>query len=90
MIKEFKVIDNYSFIVTYDRPFAPILESWCIGIIPKHIFEKEDINTSKYNRMPVGTGPYILKKWITDQKIILEANPKYFEGKPYIAAFYTE
>ncbi len=87
MIKEFKVIDNYSFIVTYDRPFAPILESWCIGIIPKHIFEKEDINTSKYNRMPVGTGPYILKKWITDQKIILEANPKYFEGKPYIAAY---
>lgn len=87
MVKEFKIIDDYSFIVSYDQPFAPILESWCIGIIPKHIFENEDINTSKYNRMPIGTGPYILKKWITDQKIILEANPTYFEGKPYISTY---
>ncbi|MFA7073993.1 MAG: peptide-binding protein [Endomicrobiaceae bacterium] len=87
MVKEFKIIDDYSFIVVYDKPFAPILESWCIGIIPKHIFEKEDINTSRYNRMPVGTGPYIFKKWITDQKIILEANPNYFEGQPGIAAY---
>ena len=75
MVKEFKVIDDYSFVVTYAEPFAPILESWCIGIIPEHIFEKEDINNSKYNRQPIGTGQYIFKKWVTDQKIVLESNP---------------
>ncbi len=83
-VKEFKVIDDYSFIVKYSVPFAPILESWCIGIIPKHIFENQNINTSEYNRKPVGTGAYIFKKWITDQKIILQANPNYYEGKPKI------
>lgn len=84
MVKEFKVIDDYSFVVKYLQPFAPILESWCIGIIPEHIFKNQDINTSEFNRKPVGTGPYIFKKWITDQKIILEANPKYYEGHPKI------
>lgn len=84
MIREFKIIDDYSFVVKYSRVFAPILESWCIGIIPKHIFENQDINTSEYNRKPVGTGPYVFRKWITDQKIILEANPDYYEGMPKI------
>ena len=84
MIKKFNVIDDYTFSVQYDEPFAPILESWCIGIIPKHIFEKEDINNSKYNRQPIGTGQYKFNKWVTDQKIVLDANPDYYEGKPYI------
>ena len=47
MVKEFKVIDDYSFVVTYAEPFAPILESWGIGIIPEHIFRNEDINNSE-------------------------------------------
>ena len=84
MVKEFKVIDDYSFVVTYAEPFAPILESWGIGIIPEHIFRNEDINKSEYNRKPVGTGPYMFKKWVTDQKIVLEANPNYYEGVPKI------
>ncbi|MBR4632589.1 MAG: peptide-binding protein [Elusimicrobia bacterium] len=86
MVKEFKIIDDYSFSVTYEQPFAPILESWCIGIIPEHIYKNEDINTSQYNRNPVGTGPYKFKKWVTDQKIVLEANPDYYEGTPKIKA----
>ncbi len=84
MVKEFKVIDDYSFVVTYAEPFAPILESWGMGIIPEHIFRNEDINKSEYNRKPVGTGPYMFKKWVTDQKIVLEANPNYYEGVPKI------
>jgi len=87
MVKEFKIIDDYSFIVKYAQPFAPILESWCIGIIPEHIFKNENINTSKFNRQPIGTGPYVFKNWVTDQKIILEANPNYYEGHPKIKIY---
>jgi ABC-type transport system substrate-binding protein len=29
------------------------------------------------NAHPVGTGPYVLKKWVRGSKIILEANPDY-------------
>ena len=86
-IKKFNIIDDYTFAVEYNEPFAPILESWCMGIIPKHIFDTEDINTSKYNRQPIGTGQFKFEKWITDQKIVLSANPDYYEGKPYIEKY---
>ncbi len=73
--------------VTYKEPFAPSLESWMIGIVPKHIFAGTDFNTAAANRAPVGTGPFIFKEWKTDEKIVLEANASYFEGKPFIKKY---
>jgi peptide/nickel transport system substrate-binding protein len=55
-----------------------------MGIIPKHIYEKGVFNTNPANRAPIGTGPYKFSEWKTDEKIVLDANPDYFEGKPYI------
>ncbi|MDR3112782.1 MAG: peptide-binding protein [Endomicrobium sp.] len=89
-VKEFKIIDDYAFKVIYSKPFSPNLESWGMGILPKHIFEGKDINTADANRKPVGTGPYKFESWQTDRKIVLTANPDYFEGKPYISKFVIE
>jgi peptide/nickel transport system substrate-binding protein len=75
--------DNHTFVVYYDKPFAPALESWAMGVIPKHIFEGSDINTHPANREPIGTGPYVFSKWETDQVIELTANEDYFEGRPH-------
>jgi peptide/nickel transport system substrate-binding protein len=82
LVKRAEVLDPYTFRVIYREPFSPGLETWGIGIIPKHILEKEDINTSSFNRRPIGTGPFRFMEWISDEKIVLEANPKYFEGRP--------
>lgn len=82
LVKEAKVLNPYTFKVIYREPFSPGLESWGIGIVPKHILEREDINTSSFNRKPIGTGPFRFVKWVSDEKIILGANPKYFEGRP--------
>jgi len=82
LVKRAEVLDPYTFRVIYREPFSPGLETWGIGIIPKHILEKEDINTSSFNRRPIGTGPFRFVEWISDEKIVLEANPKYFEGGP--------
>ena len=76
--------DRYTFRVTYKEPFSPALESWSMGIIPKHLLEGKDLNTDPFNRTPVGTGPYRMKEWIAGQKIVLEANDRYFEGRPNI------
>ena len=72
--------DPYTVRVTYEKRFAPGLASWGIGIIPKHIYGNGDFNTHPANRAPIGTGPYCFKEWKTDQYILLEANPDYFEG----------
>ncbi len=79
-----EVIDEYTLRITYKEPFSPGLSSWGMGIIPRHIFQKGDFNTHPANQNPIGTGPYIFKEWKRDEKIVLEANPEYFEGKPYI------
>jgi len=86
-VKSLETPDKYTVVVTYKEPFAPGLASWGMGIVPKHLFEKGDFNTNPCNRRPVGTGPYIFKKWVTDEKIELEANPDYFEGKPFISKY---
>jgi len=85
-VKKAEVIDPYTFRATYDRPFAPALMSWSVGILPKHLLAGQDITTSKLGRHPVGTGPYRFKEWVTGVKIVLTANPDYFEGRPYIDA----
>ncbi len=84
LVKEAKNPDPYTFIVTYNEPFAPALISWGIWIMPKHLLEGKDITTSELGRNPVGLGPYRFKEWSTGEKIVLASNHDYFEGRPYI------
>jgi len=88
LVKKFEVPDDYTVRVTYGEPFAPALESWGMGIIPEHIFanppEGSDFNSHPANRNPVGTGPYRFVQWRTDEKVVLEANPDYYEGRPHL------
>ena len=79
-----EAIGKYTFRVTYKEPFSPALESWSMGIIPKHLLDGQDLNTAAFNRNPIGTGPYKLKEWVAGQKIVLEAHDRYFEGRPNI------
>lgn len=83
-IEKAEALDNYTFRAHYKRPFAPGLSSWGISILPEHLLSGKDITKSPLIRHPVGTGPYGFKKWISGQKVILEYNPNYFEGRPYI------
>lgn len=81
LVKKLETPDPWTVRVTYKQPFAPALESWGMGIIPKHIYENGDFNSHPANRQPIGTGPYKFKQWKTDEKIILEANSDYFEER---------
>ncbi len=86
-VSKAEVVNKYIFRVTYKEPFSPALESWAAGIIPKHLLDGRDINTDSFNRNPVGTGPYKFREWISGQKIVLDANDQYFEGRPSIDQF---
>lgn len=84
-VQKAEVLDDYTFRVTYSRPFAPALLSWAFPVMPTHKLQGKDITTSELARRPIGTGPYVFKEWETGQRIVLQANPDYFEGRPYIS-----
>jgi peptide/nickel transport system substrate-binding protein len=88
-VKKAEVLDDYTFRVTYDKPFAPALISWGNAILPRHLLFGKDITKSPLSRHPVGTGPYKFKEWLTGQKIVLVSNTDYYEGRPYIDGFIT-
>lgn len=90
-VKEVTLIDTYTFKVVYNQPDVTAIMSWSIAPIPKHIYEKEElkeggINESYYNRHPIGCGPYKFVEWQTDQHILLERNPNYWDNNhpPYL------
>ncbi|RLB06894.1 MAG: peptide-binding protein [Deltaproteobacteria bacterium] len=87
-VKRAEVLDKYTFRVIYREPFAPGLASWgSLVVLPKHLLEGQDITTSRLTRHPIGTGPYRFKQWVTGEKIVLESNHEYFEGRPYIDGY---
>ena len=44
--------------------------------------EKFSLRDSKFNRRPVGTGPFVFREWKADEMIRLTRNKNYWEGPP--------
>jgi len=73
--------------------YSVFRERLTLKIIPKHIWGDilpENFPLSLYNREPVGSGPYMLKKLTQDasgsiKSITVEPNPYYYGQKPYIS-----
>ncbi len=84
-VKSVKKIDDYTVEVIYKKPYFKALETWMMGIIPKHILGNEaNIMNSSFNTHPIGTGPYKLEQLEFSKDIILDANDDYYEHRPHI------
>lgn len=55
-----------------------------LPILPEHIWSKVD-NPRKYTDLAVGTGPFKLTEYVTDQHYKFKANNDYFMGQPTVA-----
>jgi peptide/nickel transport system substrate-binding protein len=81
--------DPYTVHVRYKHPHGRALQSWSIWMLPKHVLEpyvlEGKLREAPQNRAnPVGTGMYRFSEWRPGEKVVLVANPDYFEGRPYI------
>ncbi len=83
-VKQAEAPDPYTFRVTYKEVFAPGLASWTLPQMPAHLLEGKDPRKSPLNRHPIGTGPYLFRRWDPGSRVVLTANPDYFEGRPHI------
>jgi peptide/nickel transport system substrate-binding protein len=86
-IESLEILDPHTVKVKYTEAFSPALASWGMLIIPRHILENEDLNTTRYSRSPIGTGPYKFLSWKSGQRIDLIANDDYFDNRPYIGRY---
>lgn len=81
-VRQVTALDDYTVQVDYIEPFGPALESWSIGLLPRHLFEDRTAADPAFGRQPVGTGPYRLAAWLPGQWITLEAFPEFYGGAP--------
>ena len=63
-------------------PYGPFLEQCTIGIVPKGAQASADAG---YTMPPPGSGPFALAAFDSGEKLVLKANPSYWEGKPKLA-----
>lgn len=85
LVKKAKASDPLTFSITYDRPFAPALDSWAgLHILPKHLLAGKDIHTTAFSQNPVGSHYYQLKKWQHGEHISLTKNPNAALGQAKI------
>lgn len=77
-VEEITVIDENTISFKLAAPNVAFLDYMTIAVLPKHLLEGEDMQTSDFFRNPIGTGPYQLESWEKGQAIILAKNEDYF------------
>lgn len=83
-VEEINVIDEHTIAFRLTAPNVAFLDYMTMAVLPKHLLEGEDMQTSDFFRSPVGTGPYKLTEWDEGQAITLTKNEDYFKGEPNI------
>ena len=80
----------YTMVLRLRKPFAPlislVLTAEDFPILPKHVLGRyPDFNAIPFDQRPVGSGPYVVRRWVHGDRVEMDANPRYFRGKPAIA-----
>ena len=83
-VEAINVIDDTTISFTLEDDNAAFLDYMTMAILPKHLLEGEDMQTSDFFKAPVGTGPYKLESWDAGQAITLVKNENYFAGPAHI------
>ncbi len=97
-VKSVEVLDPLKVRIVYKRLYSPAISTWGMGVLPQHLLDWEALKReaetfgqdpenyamrqSRFNRHPVGCGPFTFLEWKSDQFISLKAFEDYWEGPP--------
>jgi peptide/nickel transport system substrate-binding protein len=84
-ISEINVLDEYNieFKTGANEPaFLSKMAGTACQVVPP--VYTEEVGTEGFGQAPIGTGPFKFVEWVRDDRVVLEANPDYFQGAPGI------
>ena len=95
-VKAVEVLDPLTVRIVYKRLYSPAVGTWAIGVLPEHRLNEAalaaearrrgmnpndfGLRQSRFNRNPVGCGPFRFISWKSDQYIRLARFEDYWEG----------
>jgi peptide/nickel transport system substrate-binding protein len=88
-LRRTEAVDDHTVRFVFDAPLSafPAMLAYNAYIVPKHLLEGQDLNApADFYRLPIGTGPFRFKEQMRGSHLTVEANPRYFEGRPLLDA----
>jgi peptide/nickel transport system substrate-binding protein len=82
--------DATTLVLHLKQPFAPLLTLVLapsgFPILPAHLLARyPDFNNLAFNGMPLGSGPYVVTRWLRGDAVEMRPNPYYWRRAPRIA-----
>ncbi len=89
LIKSVDVINDLTLAINMPQPSRPLLAQLADRaglIVSPTAYQKLGPN---FGRQPVGTGPFVFKEFLLDQRVVVVRNDAYWEkGQPYLDTIY--
>lgn len=75
-----KAVDDHTVVFTLSEAYSSFFDQVALlGIVPSGAYDSK-----AFDQKPIGTGPWKVIQYDTDQKMIMEANKDYHDGAPSI------
>src|ERR1700687_2900638 len=58
--------------------------------LPRNLMLKRSANANDGNRLPIGTGPFLVAEWLPGKRLKLAANEESWAGRPFVDAIEIE
>ncbi|HWR58422.1 MAG TPA: ABC transporter substrate-binding protein [Thermodesulfovibrionales bacterium] len=80
-ISGLKVLDDYTLQIRLEKPFAPFL--YLLTMSAAYVVPKAEVVKlgADFGSHPVGTGPFLLREWLSNRQVRLDGREDYFDAK---------
>jgi peptide/nickel transport system substrate-binding protein len=83
-VEEVSAPDDFTVKVRFHEPTVLALEMWKVPLLPEHLSTASSATAQSAPAHPIGTGPFRFVRSERGREIVLQANPDYFLGRPYL------
>jgi ABC-type transport system substrate-binding protein len=75
-----RVLDDHSIEIRLERPFSPFLS--LLTMPPAYVVPEREVRRwgPDFSTHPVGTGPFVLGRWMPNRELRLDRRDRYFDG----------